>query len=1042
MQDPSQSQSDLLKEIDSLKQKVHELQDFESSYKMMFDGAAEGILVADLRTRQIRYANTALCAMFGYANEEMLQLDIGQIHPRQFLPDVLARFDDLSGEKKQWALNIPCLRKDGAIFSVNISKTVIVFKGALCNAGFFTDMTEHQKAQEDLRASEKRYREIFATSRDGIFITSPEGRWIDCNDAALDIFGYESRQILFQIPVTQLYLNPDDRAALTALIEKQGYVKEHSVQLRRCDGSVVDVLITGGLRRDAQGKVIDYYGTLRDITRQKQAEEELRKNEEILRLITDNMSDMIRVTDLDGTNLYQSPSHFKRLGYRPEDRMNKSVFDIIHPDDLDRCLRVFKEGVIQEHSVTLEYRVRHADGHYVWLESIGDSLRDAHGKMTAIVICSREITERKKMEDELVKSEQKYRGIIKDMQEAYYEGDLAGNFVFINDALCRCIGYSAEEMIGANHRKFQDEVTAKKFYRDFNQVFKTGRPRQGIETEFNRKDGSKASFEISASLRKDAYGHPIGFAGIALDVTARKRTEEALRLSEENFRRSLDDSPLGARIVSATGDTIYANRTLLDLYGYKNIEELRNTPTKDRYAPESYTEFLERRQKRRKGKFVPSEYEVSIIRKDGDVRRLRAFRKEILWNGASQFQILYNDVTERKRAEEERDALQERLYRAEKMEALGRMAGGVAHDLNNVLGGLTGYSELLLMEIPKGHPARANAEKIMLSTKKGTAIVQDLLTLARRGVMSPGVMNLNAVIAAFVKTPVFDEIKSRHPRVTFSLACQVELMNIKGSPLHLEKALMNLILNAAESIKEEGEVTLRTESRYIDTPVKGYEEISEGDYVILSVSDTGMGIPAEHRGKIFEPFYSKKAMGRSGTGLGLSIIWGTVKDHNGYIDVHTEVGKGTTFTLYFPVTREELSMPQKIIPLEKYMGNGESVLVVDDIEEQRDIACGLLQKLGYRVQAVASGEAALEYLKNNKADILVLDMIMEPGMDGLETYSKALALSPGQKAIIVSGFSETDRVMEAQRLGAGAYVRKPYMLETIGMALRDELQKR
>lgn len=916
MQKPADQYQELIQENALLKEKIRELQGSGISYKTLFASATEGILVAERETRRFRHANPALCEMFGYKAEEILQLQVADIHPKNSLAHVLAEFDVLSRGKRNWALDIPCLHKNGSVFYANISSTTLVLDGVKCNVGFFTNITDR-----------------------------------------------------------------------------------------------------------------------------KQTEDALRRNEEILRLITDNMSDMIRVTDLQGVNLYQSPSHFKQLGYKPEDRVGKSAFDIVCPEDMERCINLYSQALTAEKPITAEYRVRHADGHYVWLESVGDILKDSKGDRTAIIICSRDISDRKKMETELVKSEKRYRDIIKDMQEAYYEGDLAGRFTFINDALCKSIGYTAEEVIGKSYRNFQDEVTARKFYQAFNQVYKTGKPRQGIETVFTKKDGSLASFEISALLRRDAYGKPVGFAGVAIDVTVRKQAEEALRLSEENFRRSLDDSPLGARIVSVTGETIYANRTLLDIYGYPGVEELRATPTKERYTPESYQEFLERRQKRRQGEFVPSEYEVSIFRKDGEIRHLQAFRKEILWNGAPQFQILYNDITDRKKAEEEKQNLQERLNRAEKMEVLGRMAGGVAHDLNNVLGVLTGYSELLLMELPEGQRARDNAEKIMQSTKKGAAIVQDLLTLARRGVTASEVINLNSVVSGFLKTPVFENLKEYHPQVEFHAACDNHLLHIKGSSVHLEKTLINLVSNAAESIAQKGQVTIRTENRYLDKPIRGYDEIKEGDYVVLMVSDTGTGIPAESRGKIFEPFYTKKTMGRSGTGLGLSIVWGTVKDHNGYIDVRTKVGEGTTFTLYFPVTRDEMAASHKKEPIEQYMGNGESVLVVDDIAEQRDVASAMLVKLGYKVHAVSGGKEAVEYLGENQADILVLDMIMAPGIDGLETYQRALEINPKQKAIIVSGYSETERVRKAQKLGAGAYIRKPYVMETIGLALRDELKK-
>lgn len=404
--------------------------------------------------------------------------------------------------------------------------------------------------------------------------------------------------------------------------------------------------------------------------------------------------------------------------------------------------------------------------------------------------------------------------------------------------------------------------------------------------------------------------------------------------------------------------------------------------------------------------------------------------------------ITYTEVTtERKRAEEEKRSLEMRLNRAEKMEALGQLAGGVAHDLNNVLGVSTIYSELLQEKIPAESPLRKYVDNILTSTQKGAAIIEDLLTLARRGVKASDVMNLNSIVSNFLKTPEFEKMQALHPRVAFRTECQTELLNIKGSPLHLEKTLMNLVSNAVEAISGEGEVTIRTENRYLDKPVGGYDEVKEGDYAVLTVSDTGIGIPAESIGKIFEPFYTKKAMGRSGTGLGLAIVWGTVKDHRGYIDLHTEVGGGTAFTLYFPVTREEVAAQEQKTPVERYMGKGESVLVVDDVPEQRDVAARLLTRLGYRVHVVTSGEEAVAYLAENRADILILDMIMPPGIDGLETYRRVMEVNPKQKAIIVSGFAETERVRKAQEMGAGAYVRKPYMMERIGLAIRGELAR-
>jgi two-component system cell cycle sensor histidine kinase/response regulator CckA len=399
-------------------------------------------------------------------------------------------------------------------------------------------------------------------------------------------------------------------------------------------------------------------------------------------------------------------------------------------------------------------------------------------------------------------------------------------------------------------------------------------------------------------------------------------------------------------------------------------------------------------------------------------------------------------IQKQKKTEEERNDMEALLRRAEKMEALGLLAGGVAHDLNNVLGVLVGYSELLLLEFPEESPYREHLSNIHQSGQSAAAIIQDLLTLGRRGVAISEVVGLNDIIAAHVQTPEFKRLRANHPEVTFRTELDPGLLNMKGSSVHLSKTVMNLIINALEAIAGRGEVLIRTENRYLDKPARGYDEVEEGDYVVLEVSDNGKGISADDLGKIFEPFYTRKVMGRSGTGLGLTVVWGTVKDHHGYIDVQSTEGKGSAFTIFFPVIREERNTRAKPLSPADYMGRGEFLLVVDDMAEQRKLATEMLRRLGYQVASVSSGEEAVFFVGTRKADLLVLDMIMDPGMDGLDTYQKIIEIHPGQKAIIVSGFSETDRVNKAKELGAGPYVRKPYTLEKIGWAVRSELDRR
>jgi PAS domain S-box-containing protein len=399
------------------------------------------------------------------------------------------------------------------------------------------------------------------------------------------------------------------------------------------------------------------------------------------------------------------------------------------------------------------------------------------------------------------------------------------------------------------------------------------------------------------------------------------------------------------------------------------------------------------------------------------------------------------NVTERMRAQREKENLQKQLERSKKMESLGLLAGGVAHDLNNVLSGIVSYPELLLLDLPKDSHLYTPIRVIRDSGLKAAAIVEDLLTLARRGVMSQETLCLNDVAKEYIESPEHAKIMGFHPHVDVKLQFEQQLPGVRGSSHHIKKTIMNLIANAAEAQPNGGTVVVSTQSRYLDTPLHGYYTVDEGEYVVLTVSDQGEGISDTDMQRIFEPFYTKKVMGRSGTGLGLAVVWGTVQDHRGFINIKSQLGCGTDFELFFPLVREPVPEKDGKVTLESIMGREEMILVVDDIKDQQDIATRILSRLNYQIHAVGSGEEAVGYLKNHRADLVILDMIMGQGMDGLDTFKALIAMNPKQKAIIVSGYSETDRVREAQRLGVTDYVKKPYMLESIGWAVKKALLK-
>jgi PAS domain S-box-containing protein len=527
------------------------------------------------------------------------------------------------------------------------------------------------------------------------------------------------------------------------------------------------------------------------------------------------------------------------------------------------------------------------------------------------------------------------------------------------------------------------------------------------------------------------------------EINDRKRIETALQEAYSIINRSPAVAFLWKN--SEGWPVEFVSDNVTELFGYAPEEF---TSGQIFYSMTIHPDDLERvakevttfSQDNEKKSFVHEPYR--IVSKDKKVRWVddRTYMRRDAQGDISHYEGIVVDITDSVQAAQALRENKEKLARSKKMESLGLLVGGVAHDLNNVLSGIVSYPELLLMNLPQDSKLRKPIETIRESGHRAAAIVQDLLTVARGVATTKKPLNLNNIIIDYLHSAEFGMLKQFHPTITFKTELDPNLLNITGSYEHIRKVVMNLVSNAAEAITGRGNVTIKTMNQYMDRPLSGYDDVDVGEYVLLCVSDDGSGISAEGLERIFEAFYTKKVMGRSGTGLGLSVVWNTVQDHHGYVDVKSEEN-GATFDLYFPITRDEIADEGLSIPIEDYKGDGEAILVVDDVENQRDIACKMLDKLGYKSKAVSSGEEAVQYVKENAVDLLLLDMIMDPGINGRETYERIIKIRSGQKAIISSGFAETDDVKAAQQMGAGKYIKKPITLEMLGLAVKEELEK-
>lgn len=523
-----------------------------------------------------------------------------------------------------------------------------------------------------------------------------------------------------------------------------------------------------------------------------------------------------------------------------------------------------------------------------------------------------------------------------------------------------------------------------------------------------------------------------------LRLAVRRQTEE-LRSSEEKFRALVETSSDWIWEVNSDLIFTYSSPQVTSILGY-TPEEFIGKKIYEIMPAEEAARVAEVAEQWLAGQRSFSALRHRCRTKDGkelvtETSGVPFFDGQ---GGSAGYRGVTRDISERQRHELERQELAQKLQHAQKLEAIGLMAGGVAHDLNNILSGVVSYPELLIMQLPQDSDMRRPLQTIREAGQRAAEVVADLLTVARGTASVKKVIDLNLLIHDFFISPEWSNLKLRHPEVVTELHLDPDLLHVSCSPIHIRKCIMNLLLNAVEASGISGIISVTTANRYIDRPDAGNNYLNRGEFVQVEVTDCGHGIAEEDRERIFEPFYTKKVLGKSGTGLGLTIVWNTVQEHGGTVMV-TSGEQGTTFTLFLPATREQLDEQPDEVAMAALHGKGERILVVDDEKMQREIAGQFLLRLGYQVHTAASGEEAVAAVRDTPVDLILLDMIMDPGLNGLQTFEQILALRPGQKAVIASGFSENELVRNTLRLGAGCFIKKPYSFNQLGLAIKQTL---
>lgn len=523
-----------------------------------------------------------------------------------------------------------------------------------------------------------------------------------------------------------------------------------------------------------------------------------------------------------------------------------------------------------------------------------------------------------------------------------------------------------------------------------------------------------------------------------------KKAQIDLRLNEDFLNTVIDNIP-AIIFVKDARDLQYVrfNKTGTEILGY-SVSDFIGKNDFDLF-PDSEARFFadKDREVLRKGVLIDIPEEPIETNQRG--KKILHTRKIPIFDMDGQPRYLLGiseDITEQLKARTEKKHLEKQLQQSQKLESIGKMAGGVAHDLNNILSGIINYPELMLLQLPPDSPLQKPLHQIHDSGKRAAKVVADLLTIARGVAAVKENICLNTLILEYLGSPEQQKLRKLFPSISFETRLETDLWNTACSTVHIQKCLMNLINNGAEAFPAStlGTIVIASRNMELHQPLPGFPDITDGSYVVLTVTDNGMGIRPSDLEHIFEPFYTKKAMGRSGTGLGLTVVWNTMQDHHGAVTVESSPESGTEFSLYLPATNECLTVPPTSTALADLHGHGQRILIVDDEPQQRDIAAQILKNLEYSSETVASGEEAIEYLKNHAADLVILDMIMEPGLNGRQTYEVILATHPRQRAIIASGFADSEEVTKLQTLGAGQYVKKPYTIEELGSAVQFALR--